>query len=353
MSRRRQANAGFVMPAILVVIAVVTLVFLTVILALDSLSAEARSAREDIRFRQTALTAEAELAWLMTTEPFTARSLAIGQSRAQLGEMFGEPPADDFRPANLELFLDGRSYTPAIPATGGRIYITLQDQGGLVNLNNLTPLQSQRLFERMGASQNQAGTLAARLIDYIDADDFRQPDGAEIGDYEREGAGRPQNGVLVRVDELMGVLGFREMTDRPRVRALRDTLSADPTTGALNVNTMTPEAMAILFGVAPDRVSVVTASRESAPFVTFEEFAAAAGVAELPSGDFLTVFPSGRVAFKALDARRGIAYRSRITVTPSDNERPLWVDDRSFSPMTAEEGRADHSDAQPLPVAAP
>lgn len=353
--RRHARRPGFVMPAVLTVVAVVTLVFLVVILSLDSLTEEARAAREDIRFRERALSTEAEIAWLLATEPVNELAIAIGRSRATIESDFGAiAAASDMTPARAELALDGRSYRlSARDIPGGDIIAQVQDAGGLANINALDPVQQRRLFERLGLSSTEAARFADRLTDYLDVDDFRQPSGAEIDDYVRAGAGRPQNGGMSRVDELSGVLGFSDAIDRGRFRQLRDSLTADPTTFAINVNTMKPEAMVILFGADPARAEAVAAQRRSGPFTTFEEFAAAAGVTGTAGYEVSTTFPNGRVAFKALDPRRGIAYRSRITVTPSDRERPVWVEDRGFTPMTAEERRDESSDAEPFPVAAP
>ncbi len=349
-ARRRQ---GFVMPAVLTVVAVVTLVFLVVILSLDSLTEEARSAREDIRFREAALTAEAEVAWLMSTEPLSEQAIAIGRRRASLEETYGSGVADLGVPT-AELRLDGRPYRlPDGPIPGTALTVQVQDGGGLANLNTLDPIQARRFFEVLGLPQSEAARFADRLTDYLDADDFRQPSGAEIDDYVREGAGRPQNGGLSRVEEISGLLGFHEAVERGRFRALRDHLTADPTTFAFNINTMTPEAMVILFGAAPERAVAAAERRAAGPFTTFAEFAAVAGVPDTSSYEVSTTFPTGRVALKALDRRRGIAYRSRITVSPSDREKPVWVEDRSFTPMTAAERRTEPADAEPFPVAAP
>ena len=57
-----QAERGFVLPAVLVVVGVVALIFLVAITALDSLAAETRRITDEVRFRQSALSLEAEAA---------------------------------------------------------------------------------------------------------------------------------------------------------------------------------------------------------------------------------------------------------------------------------------------------
>lgn len=351
---RAAGREGFVMPAVLTVVAVVTLVFLVTILALDSLTVEARQASDEIRFRQDALSAEADAAWLMATEPVSLRGIAIGQARTILDEFGGEPASG--AQATAEVRLDGRLY--AVPRqVGGQaatpLMVSMQDAAGQANVEIMDPVQKRRLFEMLGLGPDEAATFADRLIDYQDADDFRSPRGAEAEDYVRAGAGRPQNGGIARIDDLRGVLGFAEAVDARRWRAVRDALTADPTSGSVNINTLSPEAMAIVYGVAPDRAEAVIARRESLPFTEFGDFAAVSGALGTGSTDVPQIYPNGRVAFRALDRRLGIAYRSRLVSIPNSQERPIWVEDRGFTPLSAEDRRVDDRDAEPFPVPAP
>ena len=88
----RRTRDGFALPATLAVLGVVTLIFLVAITALASLTAEARSARDRVRFLQQAMTAEATLAYLASTEPLRPQGFAVGAGRI-LDEFSRQPGA--------------------------------------------------------------------------------------------------------------------------------------------------------------------------------------------------------------------------------------------------------------------
>jgi hypothetical protein len=56
----------------------------------------------------------------------------------------------------------------------------------------------------------------------------------------RPGLAPPPNAPLRLIDQALGVLGWKDAVPRERWRALRDDLTADPTSTAINVNTATP-----------------------------------------------------------------------------------------------------------------
>ncbi|MGA0545422.1 general secretion pathway protein GspK [Brevundimonas sp. VNH65] len=313
---------GFALPAVLAVTGMVTLIFIVAMTALQSLNAEAASARSRVRFMQRALTVEANLSYMLTTEPFSSRGLLIGAPRTQdpmQAFLEGEEP-EASRPTG-EVRLDGRPY---LVEADGAMLVRLQDQAGLVNLAYLTPEQGDRLLARVGADPAFARVMRQRVADYVDADALSRPGGAEAEDYPAGAA--PPNRQFVRPDEWLSVLGARDAVDPRRWRDLRDSLVVDHTLDRMNVNTASAAAMEVLFGVRPDQARIAVERRETAPYLSYEAFASIAGAADQGRPDAVYTFPGGKVVLILRDGVSPWIYRARVSLTPSGLERPLWID---------------------------
>jgi hypothetical protein len=298
-----------VLPAVLAVIGVVALVLLATISALHGLTREASAAVQRAGFQQTALSLEADAAFLAASTPMNDTSLGLSP----------DPVA-----------LDGRFYeAPAAPRT----FVSLQDEGGLLNLDAASPQSFERLLIGVGVPQGSAYRLSDRLADYIDPDDLKRAEGAEAQDYRLAGQAPPPNGPLRRADQLLGVLGWRDAVSPPQWARLRDRLTVDPTTAAININTMPPEVLEAQFGLTPEQAARADGRRRSAPFVNLEDFGRAAGVALVGDAERVYTFPSGRFALKIVDASTGWMARARIVLTPQDPDRPVWVEERSLQDL--------------------
>ncbi|WP_374386173.1 general secretion pathway protein GspK [Brevundimonas sp.] len=332
-SRRK----GFALPAVLAVTGVVTLIFLVAMTALSSLTAEAAAARARVRFMTRAMTAEAMMVYMAATEPIAAAGFNIGGPR-----LFDDAMYDPAGGGGGELMrLDGRSYQVDLE---GPLLIRPQDQAGLINLAYLSDAGYQRLGEAVGLSERSARALIPLYRDYVDQDGLEQPNGAEAGDYE--GAG-PANRVLRRPDEWLSLLGVREQIRPAAWRRIREHLAMDSTSPNENVNTATAETMRILYGATPSQAEAAIQGREQQPFMSFASFAGATGLPDT-SGDSFYTFPSGRIILTIADSRSAWVYRSRLTLTPSGLERPVWIDQTELKEAP---GRAvaDLSDAVQLP----
>lgn len=343
-STRSRRPAGFALPAVLAVTGVVTLVFLVAITALASLNAEARSARDRIRFMQNAMTAEAAILYLAATNPMDAQRIVIGGQRTP-DEFDTASDADE---ANVgtddlsSLHLDGRPYGLAAPQS---LTVTIQDQGGMINLATLDPFAQRRLFGLLGVADSQAAGLTAAFRDYVDTDDLRQIDGAESAQYDADG---PANRPLRRASEWLSVKGARAAVDSAAWRRIRSDLIYDSTFFTLNINTMTPTTMQVMFDLSPQQAEAAVAAREGAPFLSINAFELAVGKANLGDPELLYTFPAGRMVYTIRDGRSPWMYRGRLTLTPSHLEQPFWIDqtEQTEAPRRAV---APISDANPFP----
>jgi type II secretory pathway component PulK len=291
---------------VLAVIGVVALVLLATISALHGLTREASAAVQRAAFQQTALSLEADAAFLAASTPMSDTSLGLGDDRVAL---------------------DGRFYEGPDPS---RTFVSLQDEGGLLNLDSASPQSFQRLLIGAGISQPWAYRLSDRLADYLDPDDLKRAEGAETQDYRLAGQAPPLNGPLRRADQILGVLGWRDAVTPAQWTRLRDRLTVDPSTAAINVNTMPPAVLQAQFGLTPEQAARADARRKAAPFANLEDFGRAAGVALVGDAERVYTFPSGRFALKIVDASTGWMARARIVLTPQDPDRPVWVEERSL-----------------------
>lgn len=309
-SRRR---SGFSLPAVLAVTGMVSLIFLVAMTALRSLTSEAASARARVLFLARAMTVEASTAYMLATEPLSPTAVDVGAPR-----QYDDAPIDSGVDAD-RVRLDGRPYL--VEANGGLV-LELRDQAGLINLAFISENALRRLAAELGIPDRTSRVLAARYRDYIDRDELEQPTGAEGAAYA---GARPPNRVMSTPDEWLSLLGVRESVDPNAWRRIRPWLAMDSTSTNENVNTAGPEALRILYGATPSQISTALRQREEAPFLSFQNFAAATGLPNI-SGESFYTFPSGRVILTLRDTRSAWVYRSRLTLTPTGLERPVWID---------------------------
>ena len=333
MIRRRPpapplAKAGFVLPSVLFVVAMVTLVFLVAIQSLNSLAEETRRATSRVRFESSALSLEAQATFVAATRPLGPTAVLQSWSRS----------------ASPALMLDGRPYEAAPDLT-----VSAQDEAGLINLDALTQPAMANLFAALGASSQQQAVMVDRLSDYMDADDIKRPNGAEADDYLRAGLPPPPNAVLRRRAQVLGVMGWREEVSAPAWRAFSDNVTADPVNTDVNVNTAPAPALEVLFGLSPAQASKAISRRGAAPFATLEDLGRTAGVALVGDAERVYTFPNGHFALKIQDRGSGWAYRSRLLLSPEDSVRPFWIVEPVASALSAAEKASVPVHAAPFP----
>lgn len=325
----RRRSPGFVLPTVLVVTSVVTLIFLVAITALATLTHEAGQARARVAFAQQAMTAEARLVYLSTTERLYPAGVLLDAPRVP-SEFEAQDPTQEaaFVAATANATrvpLDNRPYR-----FGDTMIVRMQDQAGMVNLTRLSAAGLRRLLDRLKVSASEGRSLEAALADYMDADDLRSANGAERADYPADSAG-PANRPLRLVDEFLSVKGAREAVDPATWRELRPFLAADATSFQTNINTAGLEALQILFGMTETQARATIRSREVQPFYSLEQAAADTGAALEINPEILSVYPSGRIIYSMEDRLSRWTYTGRITLTPTNVERPFWIDRTEFS----------------------
>lgn len=204
-------QTGFILPGVLAFIAATMAIILIGATALErarDVSVALQSDREligaldDMEARATYLfltSPPVRYGVSLTEEARDASAVILGQGR--------ETPADP--PAASDLWrADGGRI--AFTAPGMRGTATYHDAAGLISLNTSDPLLVAALLEKFGVSGEEALTLTARLRDYTDEDNVRQPRGAERQDYRLRQLPAPANSPLRRVAEASRVYGWEE-----------------------------------------------------------------------------------------------------------------------------------------------
>jgi general secretion pathway protein K len=129
-----------------------------------------------------------------------ARALAEAGVALALQRLAGGEEAEALVP-------DGRAYPFAYGE--GAIVVSVQDEGGKINLNQAAPDLLAALFLALGADEELARRLADAVVDWRDADAVRGPAGAEEADYLAAGLGwLPRNAPFQAIDELRLVIGM-------------------------------------------------------------------------------------------------------------------------------------------------
>lgn len=221
---------------------------------------------------------QAQSRWLARGAVDWARNVLAEDARTSASDHPGEIWATRIAPTPVE---DGE--------VGGEIV----DYSGYFNLNGLVangvavPEQVEaykRLLELIGMPPQDATSLTAALVDWLDANKERESNGAESEWYAAQGKRyRVANSPLADIDELGLVRGYSEDV----VNRLRSVAAALPESTPINANSAPPEVLSALIpNLSIDDARVIAARRQANPFADESNF-----LAKLPRG---VSSPAGR-----------------------------------------------------------
>ena len=147
---------------------------------------------------------------------------------------------------------DGTPYSFAFGE--GAVTVSLQDEGGKIDLNRSAEPVLEGLFTSVGVAPQAAQRLADAIADFHDADNLRRPNGAEDADYAA--AKLPydaKDAPFAKTDELLQVLGMtRALYERvaPLITVYSPRRDVNLATASLDVLRalpyLTPEHLAAL-----------------------------------------------------------------------------------------------------------
>jgi general secretion pathway protein K len=152
---------------------------------------------------------------------------------------------------------DGHVY--AFAFGGSEVRVSIQDEGGRIDLNAAPDELLRGLFRSVGLDDVQSAALAAAVADWRDEDDLPRAGGAEAGDYRAAGLGHgPRNRPFQAIEELRQVLGM----SRPLYERLEPAITVHSQRASVNMATAPPQVLRSLPDMDDDKVRALLQERE-------------------------------------------------------------------------------------------
>ncbi len=230
---RAASESGFVLPYVLVVVAILAVAGTIAAQRLQNASGIVTDMGERLSADRALHSAEAAATYSILTANAQSGGHDISPDSPIVWE-FGLLSADGRRPLSPD---QAASITPNIwPAQGNlRQYkatpdarptiVSYRDATGLISLHQPVPQLIQTVLEASGASRSDASGAVSALLDYTDFDDTRRQQGAERFDYRTRNMAAPTNAPLRSYSELGNVMEWADF-----MTTLNMTLFKDMTT---------------------------------------------------------------------------------------------------------------------------
>lgn len=241
--RPRHSEGGFVLPYVLVVIAILAIAGTIAAQRLSRATAVMTEMQMKAASDQVLHSAEAAATYSLLTgnpiqggydlSPESPIVWEFGVRSADGTKALGVDDVDsldsDFWPANGGL----RRYTlnKQPNERSAMTLIRLQDASGLISLNKRNDTMLRSVLKASGANPAEASNIIDALADYIDTDDRRRNNGAEINDYRRDNMAPPSNSPLRSHEELGAVWGWEAQTKTMDLSLFKDLTTVVGTTG--------------------------------------------------------------------------------------------------------------------------
>ncbi len=304
-------KAGFSLPLVLTIVAVLTTAYVFSLTSLIQLTETTKLAQTRAEFERHAMTAEARLSYLITTEPFCAALLNIGGPRNLAGNNTVAAntctQAAATESETTQVVLDSRPYFFFQTQDTASPYLAeIQDEAGLFNLYYASSDQLTRLFQQFaGMGDIDATNLAVEMQTYLaESTTLHQP-------IRRPAA------IFSRLPDMADYI-------TPRMwNTLSDKITTYSDDNRFNVNTAPPDVMGVMFNIDPETAGQIVENREGAQ----NQITRLADVGLIsPTPNRAYTFSNGRFRFTLIDPESGLTYRSTLILTPTDVSRPLWIE---------------------------
>ncbi len=220
----------------------------------------------------------------------------------------GAGTAADFTEA---LRVDGTIYV--WPYGDGEVRISIQDEGGKIDLNTATEELLRGLFfattwigldgETMGLNEAEADALTDAVRDFADPDDLTRLNGAEDDDYEAGGLPwGAKDAPFAAVEELQQVLGMTPLL----YEAVAPALTVYTRSRGIDAKIAPREVLLALPGTGTEDVDAHLAARAAAPQGAGPAFLGAKGFTARSRRRIYTIRAEARAAGGAVFARNAV-----------------------------------------------
>jgi general secretion pathway protein K len=323
LSLRSESRAGFVLAAVLWVLAILALIAAYAVSWVGAGIERGFITRARVGAVRQAEEARATALYWLTTRYLSHRGIEIVSgpelAAAQDRDVFSAAVA-----GNSYIALDDRPYR------SGAGQIRLQDGHGLLPVGRTSPSDWSAVLGAVGVPEEERAPLIARLHDYLDPGASKTLNGAAISDYQAAGRPIPSGAPMATPWELRQVLTWDSLdhggfASSPVYEILTEAPTPSGGTPVLNLNTAPPAVLAVLPGLDGDAIAKLVAARTQQPFNTTAQAELVSGV-PLPSALHQFLFlpaDSLRLSMTADDAPLERVMSIRLTPTAAD--RPWQV----------------------------
>lgn len=234
---RDRGQEGFVLPYVLVAIAIISIVASIAAQRLQNTSAMISRIQEDTETEIAFMNAEAETLYaFLTGVPM--------QGGMDLTSYDGvRPSGDDERVVDL---WSAAGETRRVDTFYGPVLVTYHDVSGLVSLNTSDTKMLEKFIVSLNVKPSTAQTMAATLDDYRDTDHRRQFRGAERADYRLRKLPLPANSPLRSYGELDTILHWPEVLETLDMHAFMDVTTLANGEGFMKLAFADPKLLEVL-----------------------------------------------------------------------------------------------------------
>jgi DNA uptake protein ComE-like DNA-binding protein len=295
----KHAERGFVLVLTLLVLVIVAIAASTFAEKVASAVELAQKSRQNTQTIIDMAATRAEILYRLGTTSITMDGLGRG---------------------NTLVALDNRPYRGL-----GDTLVHLQDNRGLLNLNQTNDDRLLRFLGIMGIPAEQRSHLIDTLRDYIDADKLEHLNGAEEPQYLARQLVPPTNNYLTTPWEVRRIIGWRDAPQLWQNSRFID-LTTTSTMGGLNPNTAPVEVLATLPGMTEELAQTLVLQRQQAPIMHTGQLAAMAGIPEQLLDMQIMVLPSN--SLRVTQSVPGLNWRQQysVSLTPNGDQGPWRID---------------------------
>ena len=238
-------------------------------------------------------------------EPLSRQRLP--ERRPELEQVLLPEPGDTLGPETDHGWrVDGTVYV--WPFGGGRVWVSIQDEGGKIDLNAAPDELLRGLFLSVGLDEDASAALVDAIVDFRDEDDLRRLNGAEDRDYAATGLPwGAKDAPFEAIEELQRVLGMTPVL----YEAVAPALTVHTGKKRIDPKSMPREVLLALPGSAAESVDAYLAARAAAPEGAGPAFPGAKGFTARSRRRIYTIRAEARTESGAIFVREAVVRLTR------------------------------------------
>ncbi len=238
MSPHSKSQSGFVLPYVLIVIAIMSIVITLAAGRIQKTSNLFIEIEERSEAKLALASAEAQATYVfLTSVPYIEGvNLTPVQGLTLLRVGSEKSSENDYTPDVWKASGEDR----VVNTNGGDVICEYRDISGFVPLNGSEPKYIEALLTYLGVGTSEKESLTAKLFDYKDVDNSRRFQGAEKAGYRLKNLPSPTNAPLRSFSELSNVMGWNELLEKSGDRKVMSLTTLSTETYHMKTTFMNP-----------------------------------------------------------------------------------------------------------------